>query len=1512
MLRRLVLLLCCSGLSFLAASAWKQPVNAQTVQSPSTTIWQRDQLVAWCVVPFDAKKRGPEERAAMLAGLGIRRLAYDYRSEHVPTFDAEMEALKRHGIELTAWWFPTDMNDEAKLILDVLKRHDIKTQLWVTGGGGPVSSEAEQQARVASEAARIGRIAKAAAEIDCQVALYNHGGWFGDPENQIAIIKALDMPNVGIVYNLHHGHPHLDRFAELLDMMKPYLLALNLNGMIPRGDELGQKIVPIGGGSEDPKWLKAIQSSGYRGPIGILNHTDHDAELRLLDNLEGLEFLLKRQAGEEGAVQPEFRTWQPPTNDLSLQLFPGKLLPGQALLQQPPLIADARVRLTDTETFNILVAVDRKDSPLHWEVFTWPTTGTITAYFPGRQPDHLHTSVSITDGKWHDIQFLYEPHRARLFVDGQRVGDIALEGTPVPANPSGIGIGRLVEGGLGFHGEIESVQLRAVQGEERQTLVSWPANEPLESRIPASTTKETESAPGDTQAAAVYDPARVQALIEQAQKEGDPVAGIAVFGSNKFACLSCHKVSDLGGSVGPALDKIAVQREMSHIVESILWPQRTIEPAFQTTRVLTETGSIVTGYVVAESEEQVTLRDPSTGMLVELAGDTIEDMRPAGSLMPDGLTDAMRLQQQLDLIALLSDLGKWDRVQPEMLQSVLSHFATSEPATFEYALAPLDPENWTQLHQGINQNRLYQYYAKQAEHFRKETIPPPLLAEFPGLDGPNFGHWGNQNEAGWADDRWNQTVLGRVQCGIFSGADKQVPRGICVRLGDAAEMSTCFDPQTLSYPAVWTGGFLKFSSVRHGFMHGVLLDGEPLDTSGMASTRSLSENQDFEYHGYYRHGERVVFAYRIGNVEYLDSPWCENGQFVRHVAPRDDHPLNSLVQGGPAQWPQVLPTKIELGQQSPYALDTIAIPSDNPWQSLIFIGDHDFLANGDVVVCTMQGDVWRVSGLNDATTTGTSQAKWRRIAAGLNQALGLVVVEDQIYVLGRDQITRLHDLNRDGEMDFYESFCRAYETSSSGHDFICGLQRDANGYFYTASGNQGLLRISPDGKRAEVIADGFRNPDGLGMLPDGTVTVPCSEGEWTPASMICAIRPGQENNFFGYRGPRDKQPPALPMVYLPRGVDNSSGGQVFIDSDRWGPLQGQMIHTSYGAGTYMLLLRNEVDGVLQGGVVPLPGDFASAIHRARFSPHDGQLYVSGMAGWGTYTTDDGSFTRIRYTGGRVQQPIGFHLHENGIMLRFSADLDVNVAANAREHFAQVWNYRYSSAYGSPEYSTKHAGVRGHDTLRITAAHVLPDKRSLFLVIPDLQPVNQVHLRVYASADEPRDLFLTAHRLDRPFSDYPGYRAESKKIDPHPIFADMAMATESVPNPWRQTIDGARKVRVVTASNLSYETRSLRVKAGEALQLTLVNPDVVPHNWVLVQPGSEKRVGELANRLIADPLGVVRHYVPESEDVIVYTDVVEPKKEMAIHFRAPEKPGRYPYMCTFPGHWMVMVGELIVE
>ena len=367
-------------------------------------LFGRENLVAWCIVPFDAKKRGPEERAEMLRRLGFRRFAYDWRAEHVPTFDAELEALKKNGIALDAFWCPAGLNPDSLRILDLLKRHKLHTQLWVMMGD-PAPQSKDQAEKVAAAVRTLGPLADEAARIGCSVGLYNHGGWFGEPENEIAIIKELKRPNVGIVYNLHHGHDHLDRFPALMQLMKPYLYAVNINGMVRDGERAGKKILPLfGQGDLDLGLLKTIRDSDYRGPIGILGHTQDDAEARS----SARQPRRPRLAGwlQLGRQAPRSET---PAAHLC-RTAPGKGLGRRGAAGIPHAAADRGVSATlaGPENYNILVASDTKQSGAHWELFTMAGAGTLSAYLPGMRPDHVHSKAAICDGKPHDLAMQYE------------------------------------------------------------------------------------------------------------------------------------------------------------------------------------------------------------------------------------------------------------------------------------------------------------------------------------------------------------------------------------------------------------------------------------------------------------------------------------------------------------------------------------------------------------------------------------------------------------------------------------------------------------------------------------------------------------------------------------------------------------------------------------------------------------------------------------------------------------------------------------------------------------------------------------------------------------------------------------------------------------------------------------------------------------------------------------------------------------------------------------------------
>jgi hypothetical protein len=250
----------------------------------------KDNLVAWCIVPFDAKKRGPEARATMLANLGIKRCAYDWRQEHVPEFEAEIVAYKKHGIEFTAFW---STHDSA---FQLFQKHQLKPTIWQTLRSPKVEG---QQPKVEAAVHTLLPLVERTRSMGSKLGLYNHGGWGGTPENLVAVCNHLktkhNARHVGIIYNFHHGHDDIEGFASKFTKMLPYLHCVNLNGMRSAADlakDAKAKIIPIGTGDHEAAMINIILQSGYDGPIGILDHlSNQDAKVSLQNNLAGLEKL---------------------------------------------------------------------------------------------------------------------------------------------------------------------------------------------------------------------------------------------------------------------------------------------------------------------------------------------------------------------------------------------------------------------------------------------------------------------------------------------------------------------------------------------------------------------------------------------------------------------------------------------------------------------------------------------------------------------------------------------------------------------------------------------------------------------------------------------------------------------------------------------------------------------------------------------------------------------------------------------------------------------------------------------------------------------------------------------------------------------------------------------------------------------------------------------------------------------------------------------------------------------
>jgi hypothetical protein len=390
------------------------------------------------------------------------------------------------------------------------------------------------------------------------------------------------------------------------------------------------------------------------------------------------------------------------------------------------------------------------------------------------------------------------------------------------------------------------------------------------------------------------------------------------------------------------------------------------------------------------------------------------------------------------------------------------------------------------------------------------------------------------------------------------------------------------------------------------------------------------------------------------------------------------------------------------------------------------------------VVGTWSGDVWMVSGVNKDFT---GDAKWQRVATGLFQALGVKVVNDAIYVHGREGITRLHDLNGDGEMDFYENFNNDIQTTPGFHEFAFDLQTDSKGNFFFAKGgpvNSGghgfqpfsdhagsILKLSPDGQKLEVFATGVRAPNGISVGPGDVVTTGDNEGSWVPKCYVHIVKPGECVTVADLAHMENKPTDySRHICYMPKDVDNSGGGQAWVGKN-WGLAEGTMLHMSYGTCSLYGVMQENVGGMVQGGVYKFPLKFESGTMRARFSPIDGQLYITGLKGWQSSAAKDGMLQRVRYTGKPVTFPSQLNVKPNGVNVTFTGEIDPATASDAGNYSVRQWNYKWSSAYGSGEYKTD--GSKGMETVDVKSAKLAADRKSVFLEIDGVKPVDQMEI-----------------------------------------------------------------------------------------------------------------------------------------------------------------------------------------
>src|SRR5699024_2751970 len=322
----------------------------------------------------------------------------------------------------------------------------------------------------------------------------------------------------------------------------------------------------------------------------------------------------------------------------------------------------------------------------------------------------------------------------------------------------------------------------------------------------------------------------------------------------------------------------------------------------------------------------------------------------------------------------------------------------------------------------------------------------------------------------------------------------------------------------------------------------------------------------------------------IVQMDNLDDDRVEN--FSAAIDNREIPDFDQIKKGGPAQWDQPIQTSGVLSEDSTgYVNDRITLPSNNPWGSWMRLSGVDFFESGrQAAVTTWNGDVWIVSGIDETL----EDIRWQRFASGLFYPMGVAVVDGAIYVTERSQLTRLQDLNGDGEADYYENVNNDGIVYPRG--LTTGLAVDSEGYFYFfKNGNRvppevpqhgALIRISPDGTDREVYARGFRSANTLGVGPNDRILTVDQEGGWVPMVRINIVE--KKGGFYGYR-PHGGESLRVgefdtPVSWLPHKVESSAGFVTYAGDNRWGPLAGHWIMSSYSQGTLVKILTERRGG----------------------------------------------------------------------------------------------------------------------------------------------------------------------------------------------------------------------------------------------------------------------------------------------------------------------------------------------
>jgi cytochrome c len=398
------------------------------------------------------------------------------------------------------------------------------------------------------------------------------------------------------------------------------------------------------------------------------------------------------------------------------------------------------------------------------------------------------------------------------------------------------------------------------------------------------------------------------------------------------------------------------------------------------------------------------------------------------------------------------------------------------------------------------------------------------------------------------------------------------------------------------------------------------------------------------------------------------------------------------------------------------------------------VGGIDFLSDGSMVVSTWDaaGSVYKVT---NPASGDPSSMEAIKIAEGLAEPLGLKVVNDEIYIMQKQELTKLVDTDQDGQIDRFETISDEWGVSPNFHEFGFGLAYKDNHFYATLAtaiepgGASTSPQIKDRGKCVKInretgetsfIASGLRTPNGIGVGYNGDLYIADNQGDWLPSSKILHVSDG------AWFGSRSVDPEASanwtekkPVVWLPQDeIGNSPSTPLALDL---GPYKGQMIHGEVTHGGVKRVFVEEVEGEYQGAVFRFIQGLEAGVNRLAWGP-DGALYAGGIGApgnWGQTGKLWYGLQRLEYNGTSAFEMLAVRAKSDGIEIEFTEPLREGDGWLANDYEIEQWKYVPTKDYGGPKVD--------NTTLPIKSVSVSDDRKRVFLELDGMKDDHVIYV-----------------------------------------------------------------------------------------------------------------------------------------------------------------------------------------